>query len=64
MFAATSPLLAALGGVCLRNSDISELDDEPRPFDPQRPNSAVTSHSIDPKSAQGLWDLSEELIKA
>jgi NAD(P)-dependent dehydrogenase (short-subunit alcohol dehydrogenase family) len=64
VFAATSPLLADIGGVYLRNSDISELDDEPRPFDPQRPNSAVTSHSIDPESAQRLWALSEELIKA
>ncbi|MFJ9033768.1 SDR family NAD(P)-dependent oxidoreductase [Streptomyces sp. NPDC102274] len=64
VFAATSPLLADTGGVYLRNSDISELDDEPRPFDPQHPNSAVTSHSVDPESAQRLWALSEELIKA
>ncbi|MDQ0775039.1 NAD(P)-dependent dehydrogenase (short-subunit alcohol dehydrogenase family) [Streptomyces aurantiacus] len=64
VFAATSPLLADIGGIYLRNSDISELDDDPSPFDPQNPNSAVASHSIDPDSAQRLWDLSEELIKA
>ncbi|MFF1355148.1 hypothetical protein [Streptomyces sp. NPDC058297] len=64
VFAATSPLLADTGGVYLRNSDISELDDEPRPFDPRNPNSTVASYSIDPESAQRLWALSEELIKA
>lgn len=62
-FAATSPLLADIGGVYLRNSDISELDDEHHPFDPAHPNSAVTSHSIDPKSAHRLWELSEALLK-
>ncbi|MFC8077467.1 hypothetical protein ACFUN8_18270 [Streptomyces sp. NPDC057307] len=63
VFAATSPLLADIGGVYLRNSDISELDDEQRPFDPRHPNSAVTSHSIDPESAGRLWALSEDLFK-
>jgi hypothetical protein len=64
VFATTSPLLTDIGGVYLRNGDISELDEERRPFDPQHPNSTVTSHSIDPTSAQRLWQLSEELIKA
>ncbi|WP_312870987.1 hypothetical protein [Streptomyces lonarensis] len=64
VFAAVSPLLADIGGAYLRNSDISELDDEPAPFDPEHPNSAVPSHSIDRDSARRLWKLSEELIKA
>ncbi|WP_329378106.1 SDR family NAD(P)-dependent oxidoreductase [Streptomyces sp. NBC_01716] len=62
VFAATSPLLADIGGIYLRNSDISELDDEPKAFDPRHPNSTVTSHSIDPESARRLWRRSEELL--
>lgn len=64
VFAAVSPLLADIGGVYLRNSDISELDDEPALFAPEHPNSAVHSHSIDRDSARRLWKLSEELLKA
>ena len=64
VFAATSPLLDDIGGVYLRNSDISVLDEEDRPFDPRHPNSTVAPHAIDPASARRLWLLSEELIKA
>ncbi|MGW7514559.1 SDR family NAD(P)-dependent oxidoreductase [Streptomyces sp. NPDC054796] len=64
VFAATSPLLDGIGGVYLRNSDISELDDEVRPFDPAHPVSTAMSHSLDPDSARRLWELSEELLKA
>ena len=64
VFAATSPLLADVGGVYLRNSDVSELDDEPRPFDPDHPASAAMSHALDPTSARRLWDLSEALLAA
>ncbi|SOD60769.1 NAD(P)-dependent dehydrogenase, short-chain alcohol dehydrogenase family [Streptomyces zhaozhouensis] len=64
VFAAASPLLAGVGGVYLRNSDISELDDEDRPFDPVEPVSTVMSRSLDPESAQRLWALSEQLTAA
>ncbi|MDI5972680.1 hypothetical protein POF50_025615 [Streptomyces sp. SL13] len=64
MFAATSPLLADIGGVHLRSSGIPQLDDERRPFDPRHSDSAVTSHSIDPASARRLWELGEALITA
>lgn len=64
VFAATSPLLAEIGGVYLKDNDISPLDDEPRPVTAQSIPSDVVSHSIDPQSAQRLWQLSEQLLKA
>ncbi|UYM06194.1 SDR family NAD(P)-dependent oxidoreductase [Solicola gregarius] len=62
VFAATSPLLAEIGGVYLRDNDISPLDDEPRPMSPDGPPTDAMSHSIDPASAERLWVLSEELV--
>ncbi|MGI5149856.1 SDR family NAD(P)-dependent oxidoreductase [Plantactinospora sp. CA-294935] len=66
VFAATSPLLAGIGGVYLKDNDISPLD-TPRPIDfgtePDVP-SDVVPHALDPKSAQRLWELSEQLLKA
>jgi hypothetical protein len=65
VFAATSPLLAEVGGVYLKDNDIAPLND---------PGTAVTfgtepiilpgvaSHAVDPHSAQRLWDLSERLL--
>lgn len=64
VFAATNPLLADLGGVYLKDNDVSPLDDEPRPMSAQEPPAEVMSHSIDPQSAQRLWELSEQMIKA
>ena len=62
-FAATSPLLADIGGVYLKDNDISRLDDEPRQLTADSIPSEVVSHSIDPASARRLWDLSERLLK-
>ncbi|WP_129667492.1 SDR family NAD(P)-dependent oxidoreductase [Phytoactinopolyspora endophytica] len=64
VFAATSPLLAEIGGVYLKDNDISPVDDEPRPLTADDIPSEVMSHSIDPHSAQRLWELSEQLLKA
>ncbi|MEU4893345.1 SDR family NAD(P)-dependent oxidoreductase [Streptomyces sp. NPDC044780] len=64
VFAATSPLLAEIGGVYLKDNDISPLDDEPRPVTAEDIPSEVASHSIDPRSAQRLWELSEQLLTA
>jgi NAD(P)-dependent dehydrogenase (short-subunit alcohol dehydrogenase family) len=66
VFAATSPLLADIGGVYLRDNDISPLDDASDPTAQggdliQSQN--VVPHSIDPRSAHRLWELSEQLIK-
>ena len=65
VFAATSPLLAEIGGVYLKNNDISPLDDDPKPltFGPGGiVSSDVVPHAIDPKSAQRLWELSTQLL--
>ncbi|MFH8738329.1 MULTISPECIES: SDR family NAD(P)-dependent oxidoreductase [unclassified Streptomyces] len=64
VFAATSPLLADIGGVYLKDSDISRLDDEPKPLTADSIPSEVVSHSIDPKSARRLWELSEHMLTA
>ncbi len=64
VFAAASPLLADIGGVYLKDNDISRLDDEPRPVNANSIPSEVASHSIDPISARRLWDLSERLLEA
>ena len=64
VFAATSPLLADVGGVYLNNSDISELDDAQPPVTAEEISGDVVSHSIDPESARRLWELSEKLLAA
>ncbi len=67
VFAATSPKLAGIGGVYLKNNDISPLDDAPEPIDfGTEPivTSDVVPHAVDPESARRLWDLSERLLKA
>ena len=66
VFAATSPLLADIGGVYLKDNDISPLD-TPRPINfgaEQDIPSDVVPHAVDPESAQRLWELSEQLLKA
>ena len=64
VFAATSPMLAGIGGVYLKDNDISALDDEPRQLTPDCIPAEVASHSIDPRSAERLWALSERLLEA
>jgi NAD(P)-dependent dehydrogenase (short-subunit alcohol dehydrogenase family) len=66
VFAATSPLLADIGGVYLKDNDISPLDNDPKPIDfgvEQDVPSDVVPHAIDPASAQRLWELSKRLLK-
>jgi NAD(P)-dependent dehydrogenase (short-subunit alcohol dehydrogenase family) len=64
VFGATSPLLARMGGLYLHNSDVSELNDNQPAPTAQEVTADVVSHSIDPKSAERLWDLSEQLLTA
>lgn len=64
VFAATSPLLADIGGVYLKDNDISVLDDEPRPMSASGPPAEITSHAIDSQSARRLWTLSEQMLAA
>ncbi|MBP2707947.1 SDR family NAD(P)-dependent oxidoreductase [Microbispora sp. RL4-1S] len=66
VFAATSPLLAEIGGVYLKDNDISPLNDDPAPavLGPDLDIPAeIAPHAIDPGSARRLWELSEELVK-
>ncbi|MHA6621644.1 SDR family NAD(P)-dependent oxidoreductase [Pseudonocardia sp. DLS-67] len=66
VFAATSPMLADLGGVYLKDNEISPLD-TPRPIafgvDQDIP-SDVVPHAVDPESARRLWELSERMLEA
>lgn len=64
VFAATSPLLAEIGGVYLKDNDISALDDEMTGLTADRIPAEAASHSIDPEAAQRLWALSERLLAA
>lgn len=65
VFAATSPLLTGIGGVYLKDNEISPVDpvlgemptDGPPPTD-------VAPHAIDPDAARRLWELSEEMLRA
>ena len=62
VFAAASPLLADLGGVYLRNSDVASVDATPwSPTDPVMRTDAAP-HALDPASARRLWDLSERML--
>lgn len=62
VFGATSPLLAGIGGVYLKDNDISPLDDAPRALTADNIPSEATSHAINPDSARRLWELSERLL--
>ena len=69
VFAATSPLLADIGGVYLQDNDIAPLEEDAKPVEvdfgsgPLRTWVGVTSYAVDPDSAQRLWELSERLAK-
>ena len=63
VFAATSPMLAGIGGVYLKDNDVSPLDDAPRELTADYIPAEVVSHSIDPVSAERLWALSERLLE-
>ena len=63
VFAATSPLLDGVGGVYLKDSDISMVDDEQHPLTADRIPSEATSSSLDPTAARRLWELSEDLLR-
>ncbi|RIQ14400.1 SDR family NAD(P)-dependent oxidoreductase [Jiangella rhizosphaerae] len=63
VFGATSPLLDGIGGVYLKDNDVSPLD-TPRPIDfgAEEVSSEVVPHAVDPESARRLWELSERLL--
>ena len=69
MFAATSPLLADIGGVYLKDNDVAVLDDITITADPDiaagpvPTDAGVTPYAVDAESARRLWELSEQLIE-
>lgn len=62
VFAATSPLLNGVGGVYLKDNDVSVIDDSPRALTADSIPAEVVSSSIDPESAERLWALSERML--
>lgn len=65
VFAATSPLLADIGGVYLMDNDIAPLDATPltTAFGTEPITLlGVAPYAVDPESAQRLWELSEKLL--
>lgn len=64
VYAATSPQLVEIGGVYLKDNDISAIDDEPRPMSAVEPPSEVMSHALDSSAARRLWDLSADLLRS
>ncbi|MDZ4268729.1 MAG: hypothetical protein U1D00_24090 [Mycobacterium sp.] len=65
VFAATSPLLADIGGVYLKDNDVAPLEGEPSDIafgtEPIRVG-GVAPYAVDPESARRLWELSEQLL--
>ncbi|MFF7650943.1 hypothetical protein ACFZCY_13970 [Streptomyces sp. NPDC007983] len=62
VFAATSPLLADIGGVFLMDNDIAPLDDpEAVAGRGIGPTTGVMPHAVGPDSARRLWELSDRL---
>jgi NAD(P)-dependent dehydrogenase (short-subunit alcohol dehydrogenase family) len=68
VWAATSPLLADIGGVYLKNNDIAPIDDSAAAFSADiaeaelDTSGGVMPYAVDPESAQRLWYLSEQLL--
>jgi NAD(P)-dependent dehydrogenase (short-subunit alcohol dehydrogenase family) len=68
VWAATSPLLAGIGGVYLKNNDIAPIDDSAAAFSADiaeaelDTSGGVMPYAVDPESAQRLWYLSEQLL--
>lgn len=65
VFAATSPLLADIGGVYLKDNDIAPLDAASADLtfgSAPIELAGVAPHAVNPRSAQRLWQLSETLI--
>lgn len=63
VFGAASPLLDGLGGVYLKDSDVSPLDDEQRQLSADCIPAEVASHAVDPEVAKRLWALSEHMLE-
>jgi NAD(P)-dependent dehydrogenase (short-subunit alcohol dehydrogenase family) len=64
VFAATSPLLADIGGVFLMDNDIAPPADPEAITDRGKgPTTGVMPHAVDPDAARRLWELSDRLLR-
>ena len=63
VFAACSPLLDGIGGVYIKDNDVSPVVDETQKLSAHHVQSEVVSASIDPQAATRLWELSEKLLR-
>jgi len=61
VFAAASPLLDSIGGVYLKDNDVSELDDTDYPLNATSIPSMANSAMLNVDDARRLWELSEQL---
>ncbi len=61
VFGAASPLLEGIGGVYLKDNDVSEIDDTDYPLSGTSIPSMANSAMFDADDARRLWDLSEQL---
>ena len=57
LWAATSPLLADLGGLYCEDCDVAQLVNADSP-----PFSGVAPHAVDPDEAERLWTVSESML--
>lgn len=62
LFAATSPQLDGIGGVYLKDSDIAPVDDRVLPVTADLIPADAASHTLDPETADRLWDMSQQLL--
>lgn len=62
VFGAASPLLDGVGGVYLKDSDVSALDDEERPLTADSIPSEPSSAMLDADDARRLWEVTETLV--
>ncbi|WP_129285184.1 SDR family NAD(P)-dependent oxidoreductase [Streptomyces sp. GZWMJZ-114] len=62
VFAAASPLLDGIGGVYLKDCEVSVVDGEDRPLTADSIPAEVHPDSIDPEAARRLWELTEQML--
>ncbi|WP_433341082.1 SDR family NAD(P)-dependent oxidoreductase [Streptomyces sp. CA-253872] len=62
VFAAASPLLDGIGGVYLKDSEVSVVDGEDRPLTADSIPADAHPDSVDPEAARRLWELTEKTL--
>jgi hypothetical protein len=64
VWCATSPRLDGMGGVYCENGDIAVLGEEGAPLNLEDSSNqfGVLPYAVDPKAADRLWTLSEQLL--